>query len=245
MPFGHQKQHPEPSARESAIAEQAGGIGSLADPTRAEIYGFVVTQNDAVTREAVAEHCGLSLHSARTHLERLVESGLLKAEFRRLSGKSGPGAGRPSKLYARADREFAVSLPERRYDLVGHILASAVVDGERDGVATAQAAEEVAYAEGLSAATATAPARANQQQGEALEQLAEVLRELGYEPQVADGTISLRNCPFDSLAKRHTDLVCGINRPYVQGVCDALAADQFEAVLEPEPGLCCVKIRLR
>ena len=35
-------------------------------------------------------------------------------EFRRLSGRIGPGAGRPSKLYRRADARVAVSLPPRQ-----------------------------------------------------------------------------------------------------------------------------------
>ena len=37
--------------------------------------------------------------------------------FQRLTGRSGPGAGRTAKLYRRSDTEIGVSLPERRYDL--------------------------------------------------------------------------------------------------------------------------------
>ncbi len=108
------------------LGSQAAGIGVLADATRRALYEYVVAQPGPVGREQAAAAVDLPLHRASFHLDRLVAEGLLDVEFRRLTGRSGPGAGRPSKLYRRADREFAVSLPERRYDLVGDILAAAV-----------------------------------------------------------------------------------------------------------------------
>jgi predicted ArsR family transcriptional regulator len=60
------------------------------------------------------------------HLDKLVEEGLLDTEFRRLSGRRGPGTGRPTKLYRRSARNVAVTLPKRHYDLAGQILAGAV-----------------------------------------------------------------------------------------------------------------------
>ena len=62
-------------------------------------------------------------------LDRLVDEGLLEVGFRRLSGRTGPGAGRPSKLYRRSSRQLSVSLPERRYDLAGSLLATAIDTG--------------------------------------------------------------------------------------------------------------------
>src|SRR3954449_7003574 len=115
------------------LSEQAAGIGALADDTRRTLYEYVASQPQPVGREQAATSLGLALHNVSFHLDRLVSEGLLEVEFRRLSGRSGPGAGRPSKLYRRAAREFAVSLPPRRYDLVGDILAGAVaraVEGE-------------------------------------------------------------------------------------------------------------------
>ena len=72
--------------------------------------------------------------------------------------------------------------------------------------------------------------------------LAEVLRSQGFEPQVRDDVVVLANCPFDALAQKHTELVCGLNQAFVQGVADGLASD-VTACLEPEPGRCCVKAR--
>src|ERR687889_226121 len=99
------------------FAEQVAGVGALAEPARRALYLHVAAQPAAVSREQAAEAVGLPLHSVKFHLDRLVDEGLLEVEFRRLSGRSGPGAGPPSKLYRRAAQEFSVSLPTRRYDL--------------------------------------------------------------------------------------------------------------------------------
>src|SRR5215207_8097390 len=110
------------------------GIGALADDTRRALYEYVVAHADPVGRDQAAAALDLARHNVSHHLDRLVADGLLEVEFRRLTGRRGPGAGRPSKLYRRAEAEIAVSLPPRRYDLVGGILATAV---ERAGDGTA------------------------------------------------------------------------------------------------------------
>jgi predicted ArsR family transcriptional regulator len=220
------------------VSSQYAGIGALADDTRRALYDYVVTQSDSVGREQAAVALGIAQHNVNFHLDRLVAEGLLEVEFRRLSGRSGPGAGRPSKLYRRADREFAVSLPPRRYDLVGDILAAAVVRSSQ-GVALGEALREVALEEGRDvggAATGVDPRQP-------LAAMARVLEGQGYEPQVEADVVVLNNCPFDTLAKKHTDLVCGLNRDFVQGVADGLGCAQVAACLEPEPGRCCVKAR--
>ena len=73
--------------------------------------------------------------------------------------------------------------------------------------------------------------------------LAGALRGHGFEPRVEGDTVVLANCPFDTLAKSHTELVCGLNRCFVQGVADGAGCTDVTAHLDPEPGLCCVKAR--
>jgi predicted ArsR family transcriptional regulator len=222
------------------LRSRAAGIGALADDTRRALYEYVVAQPDAVGREQAASALGIALHNVSFHLDKLVAEGLLEVEFRRLSGKSGPGAGRPSKLYQRAAKEFAVSLPPRRYDLVGDILAAAV-SRATDGTSLAEALEQVAREEGLAVAGAAEGLPVD----EPLAAVAQVLTSQGYEPRVDDDVVVLSNCPFDSLAQKHTELVCGLNRDFVQGVADGLGCDTVTACLEPEPGQCCVKARFR
>jgi predicted ArsR family transcriptional regulator len=67
-----------------------------------------------------------------------------------------------------------------------------------------------------------------------------VLREQGFEPTETDGTVRLRNCPFQSVAKDHPELVCGMNLSLARGLLDGLGAGGLEARLEPQPGMCCV-----
>lgn len=222
------------------FAAQVAGVGALAEPARRALYLYVAAQADAVSREQAAEGCELPLHTVKFHLDRLVDDGLLEVEFRRLSGRAGPGAGRPSKLYRRSARPFSVSLPERRYDIAGGVLAAAIDRSLHEGVAVRDAVAEAAEAEGhriVAEDSGVVPA------GSELERTAAVLGRHGYEPRTTDGEIHLANCPFDSLARDHSALVCGMNLALIGGVLDGLGCHALEAVLDPEPGLCCVKAR--
>jgi predicted ArsR family transcriptional regulator len=217
------------------LSERATGVGALADPTRRALYEYVASRPEAVGREEAARALDLPQHTANFHLDRLVEVGLLAAEYRRLTGRSGPGAGRPSKLYRRADREWTVSLPERHYDLVGRILADGVERARAGAAPLEDAIDEAATVAGRQVGSASAP-------GE-LPELASALAEQGFEPRVEGDTVVLANCPFDALAQDHTELVCGLNLCFVQGVADGMGCTDVTAHLEPEPGQCCVKVR--
>src|SRR3954453_6122697 len=113
---------------------QVAAVGALADPARRALYRFVSAAENPVSRDQAAAGVGLARHTVKFHLDRLVDDGLLEAEDRRLSGRRGPGAGRPAKLYRRAARQFAVTLPERHYDLAGRVLAAAVESAAARGI---------------------------------------------------------------------------------------------------------------
>jgi predicted ArsR family transcriptional regulator len=232
------------------FADRVAGIGALAEPARRALYRYVVSQPDAVSRERAADGVGIAVHSAKFHLDRLVEEGLLDVEYRRLSGRTGPGAGRPAKLYRRSAREVSVSLPERRYDLAGQILARAVERAAQQSADVSAAVQAVAAEHGR-AAGAEAPRDDVPEQdvpGEdvpELDRLADALTPYGYEPRLREDVLVLANCPFDALAREHTQLICGMNEAFVGGVLDGLGCRSTEACLDPEPGLCCVKARPR
>ena len=210
-------------------------IGSLADPLRRRLYAFVAGRDDGVGREEVAREVGVPAHTARFHLDKLVDEGLLSVGHRRLSGRSGPGAGRPAKVYRRSGTEVAVSLPERGYDLVGHVFAAAV-ERSLDGAPLTDALAEEARAAGRRDGTAY------DGKGGELARSADVLTGRGFEPtRVGDGLV-LRNCPFDALAREHTELVCGVNRDYVGGVLDGLGCHHTSARLDPGRDRCCVRV---
>jgi predicted ArsR family transcriptional regulator len=218
------------------LSAQAAGIGALAEPVRRDLYLFVVGRPDPVSREHAAAGVGVPLHTAKFHLDKLVDEGLLEVEFRRLTGRTGPGAGRPAKLYRRSSRELSVSLPQRRYDLAGRILATAVDRAAREQVPVAAAVREAARDQGRRSASAAEPEPG-------ADRLAEVLVDHGYEPRLRDDEMLLANCPFDALVHDHTALVCGLNEQFVGGVLEGLGCTEWRACLDPEPGLCCVRLR--
>ena len=229
---------------------QLESVGVLAEPARRALYRYVVAQPGPVSREQAADAVGLPRHTVKFHLERLVDGGLLDVEFRRLTGRSGPGAGRPAKLYRRADREVSVTLPERRYDVVGDVLADAVDRALTGGIELRDALHDAAHECGHGLARdflerhpdASASAAGGGDPAPACARLTEFLAEEGYEPRTADGQVTLANCPFDRLAAEHTQLVCGVNLSLIEGVVDGLEATGLTPELAPSPGFCCVKI---
>jgi predicted ArsR family transcriptional regulator len=215
-------------------------LGSLADPVRRSLYRFVADQPNAVSRDQAADGVDVPRHTAKHHLDRLVDEGLLVTEFRRLTGRTGPGAGRTSKLYRRADAEVAVSLPHRRYDLAGAILADAV-ERSLTGAPLEASVHGAARDAGRRVA---AEAPHHDRRGSELGRVGEVLARHGFEPRVGERLV-LSNCPFRRLAADHEEVVCSMNLAFVDGVVDRLGCRDLEATLDPEPTRCCVTVRTR
>lgn len=220
------------------------GIAALAEPIRRDLYRYVVSQLGPVNRDQAASGVDVARHVAKFHLDRLVEDGVLEVTYARPPGQGGPGAGRPAKYYSRSQRDFAVSLPPRDYELAGRLLAEAVSHAQRDGVPIGDALRNAARNTGRAAGR-----RARQQIGahpnrtRVLAVASGVLRDCGYEPRVAGGDVTLANCPFHSLSRDYPDLVCGMNLELMSGLVESLDRADFEARLDPRPGQCCVRLR--
>ncbi|MGH8978929.1 MAG: transcriptional regulator, partial [Acidimicrobiia bacterium] len=121
------------------LEERIAGVASLAEPQRRALYRYVVSRDAPVGKDEAAAAMGVARSVAAFHLDRLVTDGLLTAEFRRLTGRQGPGAGRPAKLYRRVEGDVSVSLPSRRYELAAALLAAAVSDATQTGTPVARA----------------------------------------------------------------------------------------------------------
>ncbi|TCO19641.1 putative ArsR family transcriptional regulator [Kribbella steppae] len=212
-------------------------VATLEEPTRRRLYDHVVRQTAAVTRDEAATALGLPRATAAFHLDRLADEGLLDVVFERRTGRSGPGAGRPSKLYRRSDWHVEVSLPEHRYDLAGRLLAAAIEDAEDSGESPREALDRRARQLGNELAAAARTGAENSP-----EVVMRVLEAHGFEPRADEDAILLGNCPFHTLAQQHTDLVCAMNLCLLDGVLAGLDATQLQANLKPEPGQCCVRI---
>jgi predicted ArsR family transcriptional regulator len=208
-------------------------VAALGEPVRRALYRFVAAQPEPVTREQAAAAVGVAQHTAKFHLDRLVDGRLLEAGYRRPPGRGGPGAGRPAKVYRRSRTDLDVSLPERRYDLAGRLLAKAVAQAERSGSPVPEELREVATQAGRSAGT------------QAPSSLFDALAADGYEPRRDGDGITLANCPFHALAREATELVCGMNRAYLEGVLRGIGETGLAARVDPAPGRCCVRLERR
>ncbi|WP_323187648.1 helix-turn-helix domain-containing protein [Streptomyces sp. NBC_00160] len=233
-------------------------IAMLQDPVRRRLYEYVAAQGREVGRNEAAEAAGVARTLAAHHLDRLTEAGLLESGSRRLTGRSGPGAGRPAKVYTRARAERSVSLPARDYLTAAELLA--------------EAAEQAGLDAGLYAA---AGRRGEELRGSAapcggLEEAVEMLAGRGYEPYLDGGesgegtegtegaegvrdaegaaatpgaaaaVVRMRNCPFHAVAERFPPLVCGMNLALLEGL---LGVDgPVRARMDARPGECCVVV---
>jgi predicted ArsR family transcriptional regulator len=200
-------------------------LGALRDPVRRSLYDYVAGQGHEVGRDEAAQGAGVGRTLAAFHLDKLVEAGLLESGFRRLSGRTGPGSGRPAKVYRRAQVEHQVSVPPRDYRTLALVLAEAVdvLGGEEAAEAAARRVGEQTKAAGLR----------------------EALEERGYEPYDDGDVVRLRNCPFHVLAEERPVLVCSLNLALCEGLLSALADGHVTALLDPRPGECCVTFSLK
>jgi predicted ArsR family transcriptional regulator len=212
-------------------------LASLGDPLRRDLYRCVSSRDGGVGRDEAAARVGISRALAAYHLDKLVAAGLLDTRFERRTGRSGPGAGRTAKLYQRSANAVEVALPARDYGLMAELLACAVEADPSGRVKTEldRAARDLGAQ--LGGESADRRRRAQSAAGARL-----LLTDHGYEPYDDEGTIRLRNCPFELLANRHRDLVCHANLAFIEGLLQGRQHSGLRAVLDPLPQRCCVAL---
>lgn len=216
-------------------------IAALGDDIRRRLYAFARDERRPVSRDDAASAVGISRKLAAFHLDKLVDVGLLHFHF---PPPAEARVGRPPKMYAPADADFAVSIPPRRPDLMADVLAHAVL-AEGGPTSVRDTAVRLARERGAAAVSATTRPRGGRVGAErALRVTEDMLVGYGFEPYRTRGAcIRLRNCPFHPLARELPELVCGLNHAFVAGALDGLGTDAVEAVLSPAAGECCVEVR--
>jgi predicted ArsR family transcriptional regulator len=209
-------------------------VAALVDPVRRALYDYVRRQDHPVTREEAADGRRVSRSLAAFHLDKLVDAGLLRARYEAPADQPR-GRGRAPKVYEPTADALAITVPERRYELIGEILADAVAGDPADARA---AATRHAFDRGR--AFGQAAVRSSPDELTAAEA---ALAGFGFEPQRGTAAwLTLHNCPFHALADRQRELVCGLNRAFVAGVLAGLGAEGVTAQLAPRPGACCVTV---
>jgi len=231
------------SAMDSRAAgeRRVAGIAALDQPVRRDLYRLLASTDGWTTRDGAAAALGLPRSVVAFHLDKLAEAGVLDVRFERTTGRQGPGAGRPSKLYRPSQAEVAASVPDRRYDLAGSLLADAVADSARSGAPVDGCLRIAAHDAGQRIGAGARAEKGDDADPTSLVMAA--LAQHGYEPERGPrGEIVLANCPFHRLAEEHRDLVCGMNLDLLDGVLDGAATAGLTARLDPAPGQCCVRI---
>ena len=216
-------------------------FASLADPQRRRLFLFVASTMHSVGREEAAHALGLTLAAAAFHLDRLVEAGVLAAEYRRPPGRSGPGAGRPAKRYRAVRAEYLFSVPERRYEIIAAVLARAVADAAADSIPISKAVRRAASNFGRAIGTNVAPIE-DDDPSDAMTRIADLLAVWGYEPRLEPGCLTTMNCPFAGLVEESGDLVCRVNLRLLKGVLKGAGATRLVARGGPGNARCCVVV---
>jgi predicted ArsR family transcriptional regulator len=225
--------------QDSALADQIQSLSLLNDPVRRSLFLLTRFHAEPVSRDQAAAELNISRWLAAFHLDKLAEAGLVKVSYRRTSGRTGPGAGRPAKFYAPTNKRLAVAVPPRNYELLARLQIALLKDVARDQTRAVEAGAK-AFGRALgSQARATLDAGADRRRR--MDALKRELESLGYEPIVErSGALMLRNCPFVDLAQENTELVCGMNLGLLEGVLAGLEISDVQARPDQRDDTCCV-----
>jgi predicted ArsR family transcriptional regulator len=207
-----------------SLADAVQTLCVLHDHVRRSCYEAARHADEPATRAEVAETVGISARLAAFHLDKLLDAGLLEADYRRPPGR-GRGGGRPAKRYRPSAATIDVALPPRRYDVVAAVLA--------ESAATGAPVTDIARRTGAEIAAT--------RRGSPRRRVNVALSELGFEPATRRGHVIQRNCPFRAAQQVAPVVICEINCSLVEGMLGG-AGDDRHGVLAPEDGRCCVVI---
>jgi predicted ArsR family transcriptional regulator len=208
----------------AAVAAVAAAFG---DPTRRDIF-LHVRAVPGVTAREVATTFSLHPNVARHHLQRLVDGGYLRVE----TGRTTPGAGRPSKRYFCVEEELSLGLMQRRDDLLMRLLGEAM---RRLGPAEAEEMAALVGEEyGRSLASRMTPTEGQRTVRAAMHVVAETLTAHGFAAHAEDRgdrtAVVAEQCPFGD-ASSTNPVLCAVDRGMVKGLLAGLCGTASEQAL--------------
>jgi predicted ArsR family transcriptional regulator len=208
----------------SGLQQQARALG---DPTRHELYRYVLAAPGPVGVAELTAHLGVHHNAVRQHLAKLVDAGLLVETTRPARGR-----GRPSLQYepdrAVAAKWGAVGPYERLAVWLTEVIASgapAVDVGRRAGAGD----PFLETSDDLDPARSPDPARS----------LARQMDRHGFAPTLThegdEVEIVLHQCPFASAALADQDVVCSLHLGMAQGFAEAIGGIEIDELAPTDP----------
>jgi predicted ArsR family transcriptional regulator len=240
-----------PTEFSSAVTAITSAFG---DPTRRQIYLYVRAHSEpasegadepgpGVTAAAVAESFALHPNVARHHLDKLAGGGYVEVA----TGRSGSGAGRPSKRYRVTAPDMSLEVPVRQDDLIVTLLGKALALLPSE--AAEAMAEEVGFEYGAALALAMGGEAANPTElpphgtvprsfRAALHAVADALTAHGFAAHAERKGNGLQlvsdHCPFGTTAIDHP-VLCAVDRGLVRGMLAALYGEADAATSSSRP----------
>lgn len=184
-------------------------LRALADPTRHELYDELRRAPRALSTGELADRAGLHPNTVRAHLDQLCEAGLVVAGTDRSGGR-----GRPRHVFAPSANAPIPAGPAHAADR----LARSLLEIARTARLAPDVVLDVGRRLGREGAAPAAHVRA------ALQIVVDHEARDGFRPTVdpvgpGRWRLSFAGCPHRSLADADPDLVCGLHRGTVEGLC--------------------------
>src|SRR5690348_13999722 len=211
-------------------------LATAADPDLRRALVAARRASGPVTADDVGAELGVHRNVARARLDRLAEAGLLTVTRERRTGRTGPGAGRPAKVYAVAPELEQLEFPSRGYaSLVALLLDELPAD------ARPEALRRVGERFGRHLA-ARSGVRASRDAGEGLQRVCETVAELGFQAAVEEagadgGTIATPTCPLRPIVMTHPG-AAAVDEGMWAGLVEASVAGIGAAEVECETQDC-------
>ena len=200
----------------SSLQQQARALG---DPTRYDIFSYVVDADRPVDVAEMTAHFGLNHNAIRQHLAKLVDAELVVEEK-----APSRGRGRRRLVYEldpRAESRWGVTGPYERLSLW---LAEIV----RTGDTPVEVGRRAGRRQRMGSGGVTAP----------MDKLVDEMARQGFDPELRErgGTVEvvLRCCPFATTALADPDTVCQLHLGIAQGVVESLGGGVVVDELVPK-----------
>jgi predicted ArsR family transcriptional regulator len=198
-------------------------LSVVADPELRSALLFARGRADAFTADDAAEELDVHRNVARARLDRLAAAGFLEISFERRTGRTGPGAGRPAKVYTVAPEVEGLEFPARRLaGLVGHLIDELPEPGRdralrRAGEDFGRELAESSHLKPLAGAKA------------GLERMCAALRSLGFQVSLRElrddvAVIDTPTCPLRPLVRERPEAV-EIDRGMWAGLAESAVRD--------------------